>query len=96
MRYLLDFRIFLVRHVFSILLCSVIAVPGFAQIQMPDPKEMSGLPLPSGELDLGTISVRLIRGQLSNNLVDHSVQLLKDDETLTEVTDENGRAYFST
>ena len=94
MRYLLDFRIFLVRHVFSILLCSVIAVPGFAQIQMPDPKEMSGLPLPSGELDLGTISVRLIRGQLSNNLVDHSVQLLKDDETLTEVTDENGRAYF--
>ena len=89
-----SFRSYLVRQVFLTLLCSVIVVPGFAQIQMPDPKEMSGLPLPSGELDLGTISVRLIRGQLSNNLVGHSVQLLKGNETLTEVTDENGRAYF--
>ncbi len=68
--------------------------PGLAQIQMPDPREMSGLPLPSGELPAGTVSVRLIRGQLSNNVVDHPVELRTGEDVVTARTDENGRARF--
>ena len=45
----------------------------------PDPSQMSGLPLPDGELPDGTISVRVIRGQLTNNVQDHPVDLHQGD-----------------
>ena len=35
-----------------------------AQFQMPDPKQMSGIPRPVTDLPAGHVSVRLIRGQL--------------------------------
>jgi hypothetical protein len=66
----------------------------FAQINMPDPKEMSGLPRPVGDLPDGAISVRLIRGQLSNNITNFPVELHGGDKTLTVKTDETGRAQF--
>ena len=44
------------------------ATPAFAQFQMPDPKQMSGIPRPVTDLPAGHVSVRLIRGQLSNNI----------------------------
>ena len=34
-----------------------------AQLQMPDPKQMSGIPRPVDDLPTGSVSVRLIRGQ---------------------------------
>ena len=46
----------------------VLGVPLRAQFQMPDPKQMSGIPRPVDDLPAGTVSVRMIRGQLSNNL----------------------------
>ena len=49
---------------------------GFA---MPDPKQMSGIPRPVDDLPNGAISVRLIRGSLSNNIIGHPVDLLPDD-----------------
>jgi hypothetical protein len=61
---------------------------------MPDPKQMSGIPRPVSDLPDGSISVRLIRGALSNNITDHPVQLAVGDKTLTTKTDENGRAQF--
>jgi len=42
----------------------------------------------------GSISVRLIRGALSNNIVNHPVQLRVGDKTLTVKTDDAGRAQF--
>ena len=42
---------------------------------MPDPKQMSGIPRPVDDLPNGAISVRLIRGSLSNNLTGHPVDL---------------------
>ena len=62
----------------------------------PDPSQMSGLPLPDGELPDGTISVRVIRGQLANNVTDHPVDLHQGDIVTTATTDANGRATFLT
>src|SRR5450631_1440846 len=66
-----------------------------AQFQMPDPKQMSGIPRPVDDLPNGAVSVRLIRGQLSNNIPNHPVELHVGSKVLTEKTDESGRAQFS-
>lgn len=76
----------------AIFLVSVL--PAFAQVAMPDPKEMAGIPRPVTDLPDGAISVRLIRGQLSNNIVSHPIDLRIGDKVQTVRTDENGRAQF--
>jgi hypothetical protein len=65
-----------------------------AQFQMPDPRQMSGIPRPVDDLPAGTVSVRLIRGALSNNVKGHPVELRVGDKVQTANTDENGRAEF--
>ncbi len=66
-----------------------------AQFQMPDPKMMSGIPRPVDDLPSGSISVRLIRGQLSNNITNHVVELHQANGRVTRVsTDDAGRAQF--
>lgn len=66
----------------------------FAQFEMPDVKQMSGIPRPVTDLPDGAISVRLIRGDLSNNIVNHPVELHVGSKVLTQKTDESGRAQF--
>ena len=61
---------------------------------MPDPKQMAGIPRPVDDLPNGTVSVRLIRGQLSNNISGHPVELHAGSKVTTVNTDENGRAEF--
>ncbi len=61
---------------------------------MPDAKEMSGIPRPVTDLPDKSISVRLIRGQLSNNIPNHPVELHAGSKVTTVKTDENGRAQF--
>ena len=34
--------------------------------QMPDPKQISGMPLPVPDVQIGTVTVRVIKGQLTN------------------------------
>ena len=77
------------------MLCSkpLYAQPGgFA---MPDPKQMSGIPRPVDDLPKGAISVRLIRGELSNNIAGHPVELHIGSDVRTVKTDEAGRAQFN-
>jgi hypothetical protein len=62
---------------------------------MPDPKQMSGIPRPVDDLPKGAISVRLIRGELSNNIAGHPVDLRVGSKVTTVKTDENGRAQFN-
>ena len=85
-----------VRWVTAITVVMILGSPMIAhsQIPMPDPSEMSGLPLPSSELPNASVSVRLIRSQLSNNITDHPVELHSDAVLLTVFTDEFGRALF--
>ena len=66
-----------------------------AQLQMPDPKQMAGIPRPVTDLPTGHVSVRLIRGQLSNNIQGHPVEMHAGGKVQTVKTDENGRAEFS-
>jgi len=56
---------------------------------------MSGIPRPVDDLPNGAISVRLIRGSLSNNIVNHPVKIVGGAKELTVKTDENGRAQFN-
>ena len=66
-----------------------------AQIQMPDPKQMSGIPRPVADLPDHAISVRLIRGSLSNNITDFPVEMHIGTTTQTVKTDAAGRAQFN-
>jgi hypothetical protein len=61
---------------------------------MPDMKQMSGIPRPVTDLPDRAISVRVIRGDLSNNITNQPVQLRVGAKTLTEKTDASGRAEF--
>jgi hypothetical protein len=65
-----------------------------AQFQMPDPKQMAGIPRPVTDLPNGTVSVRLIRGALSNNITDFPVELHVGSQVRTTKTDDAGRAEF--
>jgi hypothetical protein len=62
----------------------------------PDPRQMSGIPLPDPQLPAGTITVRVVRGTLSNNVPDQPVELREGDNVATAVTDAEGRAEFLT
>lgn len=57
---------------------------------------MSGIPLPDPQLPAGTITVRVVRGQISNNVPDHPVELREGDAIVTVRTDADGRATFLT
>ncbi len=63
---------------------------------MPDPRAMSGIPLPTTDAPAGTVTVRLVRGGLANAIAGHPVQfVLGGGRSETVTTDENGRAVFS-
>ena len=64
--------------------------------QMPDPKQMSGIPRPDGEIPAGTVTVRVIRGSLANNLPGHPVELVGEgpESGKTGQTNAEGRAEF--
>lgn len=66
-----------------------------AQIAMPDARQMSGIPRPVDDLPAGTVSIRLVRGDLSNNIVNHPVEVHVGSKVNIVRTDENGRAQFS-
>ncbi|HVJ27289.1 MAG TPA: hypothetical protein VM493_07080 [Vicinamibacterales bacterium] len=74
-------------------------LPGsFAQTaaagQMPDPRQMSGVPLPTGEIPAGTVTVRVIRGSLTNIVTSHPVELVGQVQAAGKTNDQ-GRAEFS-
>jgi hypothetical protein len=77
----------------SILLVLVPAL-ALAQPMMLDPSKMSGIPRPDNQVPPGTITVRLIRGELSNRVTDHEVQLSDGSMVKTAKTDAEGRATF--
>lgn len=62
---------------------------------MPDPKDIAGVPLPSGDVPAGTVTVRVIRGALSNNIPGQAVELFVDGAARQQKTGEAGRAEFS-
>jgi hypothetical protein len=77
---------------FCVLMC---ALDSNAQINMPDPTQIAGMAIPAPELPDGTVSVRLIREQLGNNIAGHPVEVKAGEVRRAAKTDENGRAQIT-
>ncbi len=80
-----------------IALLGVVLVPAtlLTQAQMPSAAQMSGVPLPASDLPAGAITVRLVRGDISNNIAGHPVELHGGPSVLTVATDAGGRVQFT-
>ena len=68
---------------------------GLASAQMPDLRQMNGMALPSQDLPDGTVSVRVVKQALGNNVVGTTVTVTGDGVSDTAPTDESGRAIFA-
>ncbi|MFO7695292.1 MAG: hypothetical protein R6V57_19565 [Vicinamibacterales bacterium] len=79
----------------AVALCAAAGLWSPVSGQMPDARQMSGIPMPTPEVPAGSLSVRLVRGELTNNIAGHPVELHAGSRTETATTDENGRAVFS-
>jgi hypothetical protein len=75
---------------FSLLTPSVAS----AQVNMPDPSAIAGTPLPAPELPDRTVTVRVVRERMGNNVAGQPVTLKVGNETRNATTDNQGRAQF--
>lgn len=62
--------------------------------QMPDARAMSGIPRPVDDLPNGSVSVRVIRGDMTNDVVNQPVEMRGVEPPRTVNTDAGGRAQF--
>lgn len=76
-----------------VLICAL-GASGLTFAQMPDAKQMSGIPRPVTDLPNGSVSVRVIRGDMTQNLQNQPVEMRSGDKTQTVNTDPEGRAQF--
>jgi hypothetical protein len=72
----------------------LVASSAFAQVEMPDPSAIAGTPLPAPELPDRTITVRVVRERMGNNVAGQEVTLTVGADKRTMKTDEQGRAQF--
>ena len=61
---------------------------------MPDPSAIAGTPLPAPELPDRTVTVRVVRERMGNNIAGQAVTLKVGSDTRTGKTDAQGRAQF--
>jgi hypothetical protein len=73
----------------------VLLCPPSTAAQMPDLAAMSGMSMPSPDLPDGTVTVRVVRDQISNNLAGVPVELHGAGDVRRATTGEDGRAQFS-
>lgn len=75
--------------------CLVLALSSLAYAQMPDPRAMHGQAIPAGELPAGSVTVRVVRQALGNNVEGVTVELHGAGPVRTALTAADGRAQFS-
>lgn len=78
-----------------VLVVSLAAAPSLLHAQMPDLRQMSGMALPSADMPDGSISVRVVKQSLGNNVAGTTVTVAGDGVTDSAPTDESGRAIFA-
>ena len=78
----------------GIVMCALLVVPAHAQLNMPDPSVIHGKAIPAPELPTGTVTVRVVRETLGNNLAGQTVRVTTGSASRTDSTDEQGRAEF--
>ena len=59
---------------------------------MPDARAMSGIPRPDPALATGSVSVRLVRGELANLVIGHPVEFVVGGKSDVVKTDDSGHA----
>jgi hypothetical protein len=85
-----------VRPSMAVMLAAVLlAVSPVVDAQMPDARAMSGLAMPTSDLPDGTVSVRVVRGSMTNNLSGIRVELHGAGPARAETTGADGRAQFT-
>ena len=63
------------RSFFLIALCLIAVVAGQpASARQMDLKQVAGIPLPVPDVPAGTVTVRVIRGALTNNVPDQAIE----------------------
>jgi hypothetical protein len=72
----------------------LIAAAASGQVNMPDPSAIAGQPLPAPELPNATVSVRVVRERMGNNVAGHEVTLNVGNSPRRAKTDPQGRAQF--
>jgi hypothetical protein len=77
----------------AVLACVVLGLAAPAAAQM-DIRRASGVPLPAADLPVGTVSVRVVRDTVANNLRDVDVVFTVDGRRTTVKTDAAGRAQM--
>jgi len=85
------------RRSFALFLVCILSLVGgvYAQVEMPDPSAIAGTPLPAPELADGTVTVRVVRERMGNNIAGQDVTLTIGQDKRTVKTDAQGRAQFS-
>ena len=82
-------------RVWSIVVAVLLLAAAPARAQMPDLRQMNGMALPSGDMPDGSVSVRVVKQTLGNNVVGTTVTVSGDGVTDSAPTDESGRAIFA-
>ena len=77
------------------LMLVLLAAPAFAQMATPDPSAMAGLPLPAGDVPDASVTVRVLRERMGNNISGQAVTLRVGIESRAATTDAQGRAQFT-
>ncbi len=79
----------------ALLFGCVLAAASILHAQMPDARQMSGVPLPVSDLPPGTVTVRVVRGAITNVIPGQLVELTGGSSPLSAKTNDAGRAEFS-
>jgi hypothetical protein len=66
-----------------------------AQLNMPDPSLIHGRAIPAPELATGTVTVRVVRENIGNNVSGQRVELTVGGQARAATTDADGRAEFT-
>ena len=75
--------------------CWVLGATAPAVAQMPDPRLMHGQAIPAGELPAGSVTVRVVRETIGNNLPGVLVELHGAGDVRRGTTGADGRAQFA-
>ena len=76
-------------------LAAVVLIAAGVRAQMPDARQMSGIPRPDPQLAAGTVTVRVARGSFANPVVSLTVDLTGGLSPRQATTNAEGRAQFT-
>jgi len=80
----------------GIWILGVVVLCGIASAQdMPDPSLIHGRAIPAAELPAGTVTVRVVREAIGNNVPGQQVRVTVGGTTRSATTDAQGRAEFT-